>query len=49
MFSFQTDKGFDKGIFNKQMSVMRGQVIMTYRNDLNMFSDRQVWLGLGKQ
>ena len=23
---FQTDKGFDKSIFNKQMSVMRGQV-----------------------
>ena len=25
---FQTDKGFDKGIFYKQMSVMRGQVIV---------------------
>lgn len=24
---FKTDKGFDKGIFNKQMSVMRGQIL----------------------
>ena len=26
-FSFQTDKGFDRQMFEKQMSVMRGQIL----------------------
>ena len=30
----QTDKGFDKHIFEKQMSVMRGQVSLTIFNKI---------------
>jgi phosphatidylinositol 4-kinase type 2 len=26
-FPFQTDKGFDRHLFEKQMSVMRGQIL----------------------